>query len=208
MVLPRIPETNVGEADAAPGEESSQTGKRLEPVESDRSTGIQSHESKRGPCEDEDGGPQRSASTVDVREEARGVTLFSERTQCTGSAVDTRETDGDDRHHDDDVGEVGKADDTSAISDDDKRRRFNVNKSAVSHELWVGVLDKQTHESQRQDVEQGDTPEDLLDRGGKRSCWVLGLGSSEADEFSSREGESSGNEDSTEANKIGECARV
>lgn len=164
MVLPCISETNVGEANAAPGEECSQTGKRLEPVESDGSTSVQGHEGKWGPCEDEDGGPQRTAGTVDVREEAWGVTLFSERTQCTGSAVDTRKADRDDRQHDDDVGEVGEADDSGPVSDDDEWRRFDVDERAISHELFVGVLNKQTNEGQRQDVKECNAPEDLLDR--------------------------------------------
>ena len=49
MVLPCIPETNVGEANATPGEQGSQAGKRLKPVKSNGSTSIQGHESKRRP---------------------------------------------------------------------------------------------------------------------------------------------------------------
>lgn len=93
VVFPCVPETNVGKANAAPGEERGQTGKRLEPVEGDGSTGVKSHEGERRPREDEDGGPQRSAGTVNVSEELGSVTLLGESAQCSGSTVDTRETD-------------------------------------------------------------------------------------------------------------------
>lgn len=207
VVLPCVPETDMGEANAAPGEECCQTGKRLKPVEGDRSTGIKSHEGKRRPCEDEDGGPQRSASTVDIGEEAGSVALLSERTQCTRATVNTRETNGDNRQHDDDVGEVGESNDTGALGNDDEWRRFHIN-HAAAQELRVGVLDEQTHKSERQDVEECDAPENLLDRGGQRSRRVFGLGSSEADELSTREREGSSDENSTETNKVGKCAWV
>jgi hypothetical protein len=207
VVLPCVPEANVGEADAAPGKESSQTRQRLEPVESDRSTGVQCHEGKRRPCENKDGGPKRSASTVNVSEEAGGVTLFGKRTECTGSTVDTRETDGDDREHNDDVGEVGESDDAGALGDDDERRGFNIDK-ATAQETRVVVRNEQTNESEGQDVEESDAPENLLDRRRKRPRGVLGLSSSKTDKLSTREGEGGGDEDATEANEVGECARV
>jgi hypothetical protein len=208
VVLPRVSETDVGEANAAPGEERSQTGKGLQPVESNGSTSVQGHEGKWGPGEDEDGGPQGTASTVNVREEARSVTLLSKRTKCTRATVDAGETDGNDRQHNDDVGEVGEADDTSTVSDDDERRRFDVDERAISHQLFVGVLNKQTHESQRQDVEERDTPEDLLNRRREGPCWVLGLGSCKTNKLSAGEGEGGGDKNTAETNKVSERARV
>lgn len=166
MVLPSIPETDVGKADAAPGEECSQTRKRLQPVEGDRSTGVERHECEWRPRKNEDGGPQRTAGAVDVGEEARCVTLLSERTQCTRSTVDTGKTNGNDGEHDDGVGEVGKSDDTSALGDDDERRGFNVDKTAAQ-KSGVVVVDEQTDECEGQNVEEGDTPEDLLDGRGQ-----------------------------------------
>ena len=163
MVLPCIPETNVGEADATPGEERSKTGKRLEPVEGNGSTSIQGHEGKWRPCEDEDGGPQRSASPVNVREEARSVTLLSKRTQCTRATVDTRETDGDDRQHNNDVGEVGESDDAGTLSNNDEGRCLDIDKGSIAEKFGIIMFDEQTNKSERQDVEQGDAPEDLLD---------------------------------------------
>lgn len=70
------------------------------------------------------------------------------------------------------------------------------------------MVDEETDEGERQDVEQGDAPEDLLDRRRERPGRVLGFGSSETDEFSTGEGESSRDEDTTETEEIGERARV
>jgi hypothetical protein len=207
VVLPCVPEADVGKADAAPGEESSQTRQRLEPVEGNRSTSVEGHECKRRPCENKDGGPQRPASAVNVSEEAGGVALFGKRTECTGSTVDTRETDGDDREHDDDVGEVGEPNDTGTLSDNDEGRGFNIDE-ATAQETRVVVRNEQTDESQRQDVEEGDAPENLLDRRRQRPRRVLGFGSSKTDKLSTREGEGGGDKDATEANEVGECARV
>jgi hypothetical protein len=207
VVLPCIPETNVGEADATPGEERSKTGKRLEPVEGNGSTSIQGHEGKWRPCEDEDGGPQRSASPVNVREEARSVTLLSKRTQCTRATIDTREADGDHRQHNDDVGEVGESDNASPISNDDEWRGFHIDHT-TAQKLRVSVLDKETDKSERQDVEERNAPEHLLNRRGQRPCRVLGLSSSKTDKLSAREGEGGGDEHTAETNKVGECARI
>lgn len=145
MVLPRIPEADVGKADAAPGKECSQTRQRLEPVEGDGSTGVEGHKGEGGPCEDEYGGPQRTTGSVNVSEELGSVALLGERAQCTGSTVDTGKTDGDNGQHDDDVGEVGESDDASALGDDDERRGFDVDETAAQKSR-VGVVDQQTNE--------------------------------------------------------------
>jgi hypothetical protein len=208
VILPCIPETNVGEANTAPGEECSQTGKRLKPVESDGSTSVQGHEGERRPKEDEDSGPQGSASAVNVREEARSITLLSKRTQCTRATVDTRETDGNDRQHDDDVGKVGESDNASALGNNDEGRGLDIDEGAIAKEIGVVMFDEQTDESERQDIEESNAPEDLLDRRGQRPRRVLRFSSSKTDELSARERKCSGDKDATESDKAGESARI
>ena len=208
VVLPGVPETDVGEADAAPGEEGGKTGQRLQPVESDGTTCRQGHESQGRPHDDEQSGEQRTAGTVDVAEEAGGVALLGKSAECAGATVDTGKTDRDDGKHDDDVGEVGEADDTGSLGNDDEGRGCHIDVAAVSEESLVGVVDKETDEGKRQDVEEGDTPEHLLDRRGEGLAGVFGFSCSETDELSSREGESCGDEHSTEADKGGESAGV
>jgi hypothetical protein len=208
MVLPGVPEADVGEADATPGEEGGKTGERLQPVESDGAAGGQGHEGQGRPHDDEQGGVKRTAGAVDVGEESRCVTLLGKRAECAGATVDTGETDGDDGKHDDDVGEVGEADDTGSLGDDDEWRGLHIDVAAVSEKSLVVVVDEETDEGEGQDVEEGDTPEDLLDRRGKRLARVLGFGCSETDKLGSREGEGCSHEHSAEADESGERAGI
>jgi hypothetical protein len=208
VVLPRVPEADVGEADAAPGEEGGETGEGLQPVEGDGAAGGQGHESQGGPGDDEQGREERTAGAVNVAEEPGGVTLLGKRAERAGTTVDTGETDGDDGKHDDDVGEVGEADDTGPLGDDDERRGGHVDVAAVSEKSGVVVVDEETDEGEGQDVEEGDTPEDLLDRRGERLAGVLGFGCSETDELSSGEGEGGRDEHTAEADECGERAGV
>jgi hypothetical protein len=208
VVLPGVPEADVREADAAPGEEGGKTGEGLQPVERDGAAGGQGHESQGRPGDDEQGGEQRTAGAVNVAEELGGVALLGKRAECAGATVDTGETDGDDGKHDDDVGEVGEADDTGSLGDNDEGRGCHIDVAAVSEKSGVVVVDEETDEGEGQDVEEGDAPEDLLDRRGERLARVLGFGCSETDKLGSREGERCCHEHSAEADESGERARV
>ena len=59
--------------------------------------------------------------------------------------------------------------------------------------------DKETDEEETQNIEKGNSPEDLLDRTWEGLDWVLGLSSGETDKLSSRERESSSDENSAES---------
>lgn len=207
VVSPSVAEANVREADAAPGEESSETGQRLEPVEGDGTAGGQGHVGQWGPGDDCEGRPQRAAGAVDVCEKLGRVALLGERGERAGATVHTRETDGDDREHDDDVGEVGKTDDAGALGDDDEGRGGHVDVTATKEALVV-VGDEKTDEGQGEDVKEGDTPEHLLDGGRERPGGVLGLGGGETDKLSTGEGEGGSDEDTAESNEGGERAGV
>ena len=153
VVLPGVPEADVGEADAAPGEEGGETGERLQPVESDGTTGGQGHESQGRPHDDEQSGEQRTTGAVDVAEEAGSVALLGKRAECAGATVYTGQTDRDDGKHDDDVGEVGEANDTGSLGDDDEGRGGHIDVAAVSEKSGVVVVDEETDEGEGQDVE-------------------------------------------------------
>lgn len=208
VVRPRPPEADVGEANAAPSEERSETGKGLEPIESDRTTSGKGHKSQRRPGDDEDGRPQRTTGAVDVGEESGSVALLSKRGECARATVDTRKTDRHDRQHNDDVGEVGEADNTGAFGDDDERGGFDVDHAATAQEVGVVVRNEQTNEGEGEDVEKSDAPEDLLDR--RRQCLggVLGFGCSQTNELSAGEGEGCSNEYTAESDKAGESTRI
>lgn len=96
MVGPSLAEANVGQADGAPCEEGSETGQGDKPVEDGSTSSSQVHVGKGTPHENEEDGPERTSSTVNVGEELGSVTLLSKGGKSTGTTVDTRQTNGDD----------------------------------------------------------------------------------------------------------------
>ena len=82
----------------------------------------------------------------------------------------------------------------SVGSGDNKGRCAWVVVSRVK-QSWVGRADQEADKKETNDVEQGDSPEDLLDGTGKGLGGVLGFGGGKTDEFGSTEGESSRDED-------------
>lgn len=165
MVGPSAPETDVGQADGAPGEEGSETGQGQKPVEDNGTTGGERDVGDGAEGDAEGDGDGRTTSLVDEGEDLGCVALLSESSERTRATVDTGETDGEDGNHDNNVHEVTETGDTSVLGDNDEGRGSDINETRA--EETVGVVgDEETDEEERQDVEEGDTPEDLLDGGG------------------------------------------
>lgn len=102
---------------------------------------------------------------------------------------------------------MGESDNASPVSDNDEWRGFHIDHT-TAQKLGVSVLDKETDKSERQDVEERNAPEDLLNSRRQRPCRVLGLSSSKTDKLSAREGEGGSDEHTTETNEVGERARI
>jgi len=183
VVSPGLAETNVGQADGAPGEEGSETGKGNEPVKDGRTSGSQVHVGKRTPHEDEENGPERTTGTVDVGEHLGGITLLRQGGKGTRSTVHTRDTNGNDGDENDNVHEVVESLETSVLASNDKGRGVGI--AGRAEQTRVGVLDKKANEEETEDVEQGDSPEDLSDGTGEGVEGILGLGSSQTDQLCS-----------------------
>lgn len=198
VVLPGAAETNVGKADGAPGEEGSQGGKVEEPVEDDNTLGINVDVGEATANADDQGGPERTSRAVNVGEDDGGVSLLGHGSQSTGSTVHTGDTDGDNGNENDDVHEVIETVETGVATDEHERRGLGVGVGSLGQKSWVVGVDEKTNEEETQDVEEGDTPEDLLDGTGQRLDGVAGLGSSQTDQLSTGEREGSSNEDGAE----------
>ena len=82
----------------------------------------------------------------------------------------------------------------SVGSGDNKGRCAWVVVSRVK-QSWVGRADQEADKKETNDVEEGDSPKDLLNGARKGLGRILGFGSSQTDEFSSTEGESCRDED-------------
>lgn len=187
------------QADRTPGEEGSQTGQGQKPVEDNHAGGGKGNVGETTPGEEEDDGPERAARLVNVGEDLGSVTLLGERRQGTGSAVDARDTDGDDRDADDDVHERVVAREASVPDGNDERRgALGVGVGGNVEEIGVVGRDEQTDKRETQEVEEGDTPEDLLDSTGQRLGGVGRLSSGQTDKLGTGVGEGGRDEDGAE----------
>jgi len=123
LALPGHAETNVGQADGTPGEKGSEARDTEQPVEKLLTgLGLGSGKGEETDSQDEDGRVERTAGTVDVREELGGIALLRHGREGTASAVNARETDGNDRDDDDGVDKVVVAAETSILADQHERR--------------------------------------------------------------------------------------
>ena len=209
VILPGGAEADVGEADGAPGEERREARKGNEPVEDLYTSGSQRDESERRAANDGDGTPQWTTGAVNVRKDFRCVALLSEGSQCPRTTIDTGKTDTDDCHENDRIDEVAECRDAGVDGDNDEGRGRDVDECAGAQKTLVIVRDEETNEGQGQDVEQGDTPEYLLDGTWKRLLGCCRFCGCQTDELSTGEREGSSDECSADTGEpISECAGV
>ena len=199
LLLPGVAEADVGEADGAPGEERGETGQGQKPVEHGRAVGVEVDVGEGAKGEEEGDRQQRAAGAVDVAEALGRVALLSEGGKRAGAAVDGRDTDGENRDENDDVHEGVEALEVGVLADQDEGRGVDVRIGVGAQQVLIVVGNEETDEEQAKDVEEGDTPEDLLDGAGERLERVLRFSSGKADELSSGESKSGRDEDAAEA---------
>ena len=154
------------QTDGAPCEDGAETTEGQHPSESLSLFARSGEESQEAEGGGEKDGDERSAATVDVGEDTRGHALFGQSGERAGRAEDGGIADGEDGNHDDDVHDRVETGDTGVGDCDDERRGFGVGGGGAVNEAFFRVWDEQANERQGDDVEESDTPEDLLD-----GCW-------------------------------------
>ena len=209
LASPRGAEADVSETDGAPGEECGKAGQGEEPVEDGRAVSGQANVGEGGEGEDEKDGVEGAAGAVDVGENLGSIALLGESGEGAGTAVDTRNTNGQDRNQDDDVHERVEAVEVGILADKHEGRGLDVDVGVGAEKVVAVVGDQEANKGKTQNVEEGDTPEDLLDGTGERLDGVASLSSGETDKLGTGEGESSSDEDAAEpAESVGKCARL
>lgn len=198
MVLPGFAETNVGKADGAPSEESSQTGDGKKPVEDNGAGSVQADVGDEAEQDEDNDGGQGAARLVDVGEELGSIALLSQSGQGSGSTIHTRDTDGQDGGENDEVHEVVETLQASVLADKHKGRGLGVRVSGGREQSGIIAVNQQSDEEETKDVKDGNTPEDLLDSTGHVLGWVGRLSSGKTDQLSTGEGEGSSDEDRAE----------
>lgn len=152
----------MAQTDTGPGEQGGETGKSQEPVEDVTAAGADVDVCDRTKEQDGEDGEQGSTRLVNVLEASRGESGFSHGGQGSGTSVDARETDGQDRDTDGGIDEVIETLDAGSLEDEDERRGGSI-VAAASQKTFVGVGNEETDDGQRGDVDDRDSPESLLD---------------------------------------------
>lgn len=154
MESPSLAESDVREADGAPGEKRSETRELEEPVEDGLTGRNQVHVAECAHEKDDADGGQGSAGAVNVGEDLGSVSLLSEGSEGTGASINTRDTNGDDGDENDDVHEVVKTLQSCKLASNDEGRRLGVT-GAGAEEFRVIGRDEKTNEEETEDVETG-----------------------------------------------------
>ena len=176
------------QADAAPGEDRGEAADVEHPGEGGflRGAGGQVGEQAEGGGERD--GRERAAAPVDVREEARRLMLFGQGGEGARRAVHGRVADREHGQHDNAVHDGVEALNPGVGDGDDEGGCTRV-VGVGADEARIRVGDEQADEGQRDDVEDADPPEHLLDGRGERFTRVGCLGGGEAHELGAGESE-------------------
>ncbi|KAH3659994.1 hypothetical protein OGAPHI_007199 [Ogataea philodendri] len=189
--------SDVTETDGSPGEDRGETGKSKQPVEDVSFLWRSGKETEQTEDQTQNDCDKWSSGSVNVAENLWGEGLLSKRSNGSRTSVDGRVTDRQHGNHDDNVHDRRKDLDTSVSDSNDERRGSSVDGTGTQ-KSWVVVRNEQTNHGKRDDVEEGDSPEDLLDSRRKRLSWVSGLGSSQTTELGTGKGESSSDKHGTD----------
>lgn len=198
---------DVSQADATPDEEEAETSKSQEPAEDLTTAGGSADVGKETEGNLEEDTVQGATLRVDVLEEGGGHVALSHSLNGSGRAESARVGDTEDGDGDDSVHDAGEDLDTGILDSKNEGRGLGVG-TAGSHETRVVGGEDETDDEQVQDVEDGNSPEDLLASHGDRLAGVGRLGSGQTNHLSTTEGEGSNDEDTAETLEVGESTGV
>jgi hypothetical protein len=133
-------------------------------------------------------------------------TELSKSLECSGGAERARVGNAQHGNQDHGIEDGWKNLDTSKFDGNDERRVTRL--TASIGVKWAVGWDNETNEEEIDNVEDADTPDDLVGGLGDFLAWVTGLGSSETSEFGSGEGKRGCDEDGTESVEAIEESRV
>lgn len=201
LQLPAFAEADVSETDGGPCKDGTERRKSQHPCEGillsiswASSKECQKSEHR---CDGNSG--QRTPLTVDIGQKPRSLMLLCESGKCSTGAVDSRVSDRQDSQHDHGIKDRRKPLDASVPDGDDERRSISTTSVILIEQIFVSIGDKEANYSERDNVKEGDAPEDLLDGSRQRFAWVGSLSGCETDQFGTRKSEGGIDESAAEA---------
>ena len=194
--LPRAAVADVGQVNRSPGEEGRESGQGQQPVESDATLWCQGDVCEESKDQRKSQGNVWATVLVNAGEDLWCHAVESQSLDGAGGSIGTRVGDGDDGKSDDGVEDVWHDGDVGEGAGADHWGVLGVG-SRCALEGWIVRWDDKTEDEERDDVEDGNTPEHLLGGLWKGLSRVVGLSSGETNQLSTSEGESGGDEDGT-----------
>lgn len=187
----------MSQADGAPDEEVGETGEGEEPAEDSAAVGRLSDEGEETKGDLDQDTPDGTALLVDVGEEARSHTALGHGLHRAGGTEGATVGDGDDGNGDDGVENGRKNLDAGILDGKDEGGGLGVGAGGTQEAGVVG-RDNEAENEEVDNVEESNTPEDLLASHWDGLARVVGLSGSKTDELSTTKGESGDDEDTSE----------
>lgn len=197
----------MGKANATPNEEESEARKGEKPVEDGTTLGRLANVGEEAESKLDEHTPERATLAVNVGQELRGVAALSHSLHGSGGTESARVGDGQDGDGDDSIEDGGKDLDTSILDGQDEWRGLCVGTGSTEKTLIIAA-ENDSDDEEVDNVEDCDTPEDLLGGGGNGLAGIRRLGSGETNHLSTTKSEGSDNEDGAETLEVGKSTRV
>ena len=123
------------------------------------------------------------------------MALLCKGSEGTGRTVNGGVTDGQNGNHDNDVHDRGQTLDAGVLNGNDEGRCVGISRRATGDETLGVVGNEEANQGKGYHVEEGNTPEHLLDSTGERLAGVGSLSGGQANQLCTGEGEGSIDED-------------
>lgn len=189
VVLESFHEANVRVRDGNPGKESSDSGDVDKPVKDSLGTLGHNQEGQQTQEGSDNNTDIRNTGLGSAHEEAGSNTTETQSVEQTRANVDVRVTGRDNGRENDGVEDMGEHFGARVDHGNDKGRGCNIGSFGSQRRVVEG--DEQTHEEERDDVENGNTEKHTVD--GARNCFtgVSRFTSSNTDQLGTLVGEGS-----------------
>ncbi len=205
--LPCTAVADVRHVDGSPGKQGGKTGKGKKPVKSGSTLWCQGDVGKETKDQGKSKGNVWAAMLVNPGEDLWSHAVERKSLDGTGRTVGTGVGDGDDGKGDNGVEDVWKNGDLGEGHGADHWRVLGVGAAGFLEGGVVGWNNK-TEEKEGNNIEDGNTPEDLLCGLWKGLSRVVGLSSGETNQLSTSEGKCGSDEDGTPSLKAVLKSRV